>query len=58
MSDNDDVEARVRDLERIVGDLGRMVVDQGQEIERLRHELDHEMTSRAIASLSPWPTHV
>jgi hypothetical protein len=46
----------VRDLERIVVDLGRMVLDQGQEITRLRQELDHELTSKAIQSLRPWPT--
>jgi hypothetical protein len=33
-----------------------MVLDQGQEITRLRQELDHELTSKAIQSLRPWPT--
>jgi hypothetical protein len=55
---DDDLTGRVRELERLVSNLGRMVIDQGQEIARLRHELDHEMTSRAIASLSRWPAHV
>jgi hypothetical protein len=55
---DDELEARVRALESLVARLGRMVVEQGQEITRLRQELDRELTSRAIASLSPWPTHV
>jgi hypothetical protein len=51
-----DLESRVRDLERLVQNLGRKVLDQGQEITRLRQELDDELTSRAIESLTPWPT--
>jgi uncharacterized coiled-coil protein SlyX len=53
---DDDLESRVRDLERLVSNLGRMVIDQGHEITRLRQELDRELTSRAIASLTPRPT--
>jgi len=46
---DDDLEARVRALESLVAKLGRRVIDQADEIARVRSELDHEMTSRAIA---------
>jgi hypothetical protein len=57
MSDND-LERRVRDLGSLAIRQGEMILDQQQQIDRLRQELGHELTSRAIESLRPWPAHV
>jgi hypothetical protein len=39
-----------------IAKLGKTALDQQDEITRLRQELSDEITSRAIKSLSPWPT--
>jgi hypothetical protein len=54
----DDLEDRMRKLERIVAQLGQKVLDQDAEIDRLKSELSMVHTERAIASLTPWPVQV
>jgi len=56
MADNDDLENRVRDLERLCAQLGNTVISLQSDVERLQSELSDEQTARAIASLRPWPT--
>ena len=48
----DDLAGRVRELDSLVAKLGRRVIEQGEEIARLRIELNYGMTSRAIESLT------
>ena len=52
-----DLEARVHELEGIVL-LMSSRIDQDAEIARLKRELSIVQTESAIASLTPWPSHV
>jgi hypothetical protein len=51
-----DLENRVRDLERLCAQLGNTVIKLQFDVDRLQAELSHELTSKAIQSLRPWPT--
>jgi hypothetical protein len=51
-----DLANRVRDLERLCAQLGSTVIKLQGDVDRLQAQMSHELTSRAIQSLSPWPT--
>lgn len=53
-----DLEARVHELEGIVLLMSSRIDSQDAEIARLKRELSMVQTESAIASLTPWPSHV
>jgi hypothetical protein len=55
---DDDLEIRLRDLERLASSLGNTVLSLQAKVARLESELSHELIARTIASLTPWPTRV